>query len=645
MRLYLVVIVCFSIAALFLGAWILALSGFAAAFLLVMYTRLHHKRLQKDTLSYICSFQTENEDGSTELILKMPLPMMIFRIKDRNILWLNDRLQTLVGDKDHSFGMGIGELFPGFSWKWITEDIGEAPEPVSIDKKEYRVYGNTIRAGKNGTLWGLAYFVDITDYAATAREYALSRPVTALILLDNYEELFKNVDETEKSRILASIDGLVGEWCASAHGYLCRYERDRYVFLFEQRYLKFYENGRFGILDKVRTQHNSEGVSPTLSIGVGLGASSIADCYRYAMQGIDMAVSRGGDQAVIKNGAEYTFFGGKSSAAERPSKVRARVSANSIRELMRESETIFIMGHKNADADAIGAAAGLVCAARKLGKTAHIVVDPENNMAKSVISRLQRNPAYQSCFISDSSALKQDNENTLLIVVDTSRPDMTESAPLLEACRKIIVIDHHRRSAEFIERNAFALCEPYSSSTCETVAELLSYLVEPRDILRAEADALMSGIFLDTKNFSLRTTSRTFEAAAFLRKCGSDTTEVKKYFRSDLEATLVRCNVLKNTSVYRNGVVIASCPSCTDRAAAGAAADELINIEGVEASFVIYGGNGLNISARSIEQINVQIIMEELGGGGNRNNAGAQFSGRSEEEVLALLKAAIDRNI
>lgn len=642
-RLYLVVLICFSAALPFLAVWLSTLIGFAAAGLLILYTKLYHKKLQKDVLNYICSSKS-HDDGSTELILKMPLPVMIFRIKDRNVLWMNDRLQELVEDRDHSFGLGIGEVFPGFSWKWMTEDKSVSPELAVIGDRKFRVYGSVIQSGDNGTLWGMVYLVDVTDYAATAEEYTLSRPVTAIMLLDNYEELFKNVDETEKSRILAAIDGVVGEWCAAAHGYLCRYERDRYVFFFEERYLRSYEARRFSLLDTVRSQHNTEGIAPTLSIGIGRGAESVADSYRYAMQGIDMAVSRGGDQVVIKTGADYSFYGGKTSATERPSKVRARVSANTLRELIVESERVLIMGHKNADADSVGAAAGLVCAARKIGRPANIVLDPENNMAKSLITRLERNPVYQNCFIGEPLALKQDNENTLLIVVDTSRPERVESAELLEACGKIVVIDHHRRAAEYIERNVFALCEPYSSSTCETVAELLNYLVEPRDILRAEADALMSGIFLDTKNFSLRTSSRTFEAAAFLRKSGSDTTEVKKFFRSGLDETLERVGILSNAVMYRPGIIIASCPGCSDRAAAGAAADELINIEGVEASFVIYGGSGLNISARSVEKVNVQVILEELGGGGSSSNAGAQFSGRTEEEIIALLKASIDRN-
>ena len=645
MRLYFLVILVFTAAAIALRYWYLAIGELAVVLLLLFYTRLMSRRQKKRALRYVESSVHDSEDGSTSALINMPLPMVIFHLRDQNVLWVNETLLKLTGEREHTFEYRVDELIGDFSWDWLAEGKTSSDQLAVIGEKKYRVFGNLFRVSgnKSDDPWGMVYLVDATDYADTAAEYAASRPVVAVLLLDNYEELLRNLDETEKSRLLAMIDHRIGEWSAPARGYLCRFDRDRYVFIFEERYMPLYLENRFSILDAVRRVQNAAGIAATLSIGVGREAETLADGYRFAMLGVDMATSRGGDQAVVNSNMNYSFYGGNTVAVDRATKVKSRVMASAMGDLMVEAGNILVMGHRNADRDCIGAAAGIVCIARKRGRTARIVVDPEQNMAKQLIRQLKQQPLYREAFVSESEALSMADSRTLLVVVDTNRPDQVEAESLLQICGKVAVVDHHRRAADYIVNANLNFHEPYASSAAELVTELLQYMVEPKDILKIEAEAVLAGIVLDTKNFTMRTGSRTFEAAAFLRRSGSDTTEVKKLFQNDLQSTVARYDIIRKAEIYRDTVAIAVCGENRDRVVASQAADELINLAGIDASFVLYGGeDGVNISGRSLEQINVQVILEKLGGGGNRNTAGAQIRGRSLEEVEAELKTAID---
>ena len=645
MRLYFLVILVFTAAAIALRYWYLAIGELAVVLLLLFYTRLMSRRQKKRALRYVESSVHDSEDGSTSALINMPLPMVIFHLRDQNVLWVNETLLKLTGEREHTFEYRVDELIGDFSWDWLAEGKTSSDQLAVIGEKKYRVFGNLFRVSgnKSDDPWGMVYLVDVTDYADTAAEYAASRPVVAVLLLDNYEELLRNLDETEKSRLLAMIDHRIGEWSAPARGYLCRFDRDRYVFIFEERYMPMYLENRFSILDAVRRVQNAAGIAATLSIGVGREAETLADGYRFAMLGVDMATSRGGDQAVVNSNMNYSFYGGNTVAVDRATKVKSRVMASAMGDLMVEAGNILVMGHRNADLDCIGAAAGIVCIARKRGRTARIVVDPEQNMAKQLIRQLKQQPLYREAFVSESEALSMADSRTLLVVVDTNRPDQVEAESLLQICGKVAVVDHHRRAADYIVNANLNFHEPYASSAAELVTELLQYMVEPKDILKIEAEAVLAGIVLDTKNFTMRTGSRTFEAAAFLRRSGSDTTEVKKLFQNDLQSTVARYDIIRKAEIYRDKVAIAACGENRDRVVASQAADELINLAGIDASFVLYGGeDGVNISGRSLEQINVQVILEKLGGGGNRNTAGAQIRGKSLEEVEAELKTAID---
>ena len=646
MRLYFTVLVVFAVVALILRYWELGAMELIAALLLLVYSRFVHSRQEHQILEYVSSSVRQHEDMNTNTILSMPLPLAIFNLKDATVLWSNEEFLKITGERAHIFEITMEDMVPGFTLKWLSEGHKEAPELASIGEKKYRVYGNvfSLEGGSvSGNLWGITYFVDVTEYARVTEEYALSRPVVSIIMLDNYDELIKNLNETAKSSILAQIDHRINEWAEGSAGYLCRYDRDRYIFIFEERSMPAFLEGHFSILDSVRALQSANGITATVSVGLGRGASSLEEAYQFAMLGIEMALSRGGDQAVIKTPLNFEFYGGRAVAVERRTKVKSRVMASALGELMGDASNILIMGHKFADLDSVGAAAGICCIARKMEKPAHIVANMDTNLAQQIIERLRRLPEYADTFISEQEAVIRADSRTLLVVVDTNRPDQVESEDLLLSCNKIAAVDHHRRAADYIANAALNFHEPYASSASELATELLQYLVETADIRKAEAEAVMAGIVLDTKNFTMRTGSRTFEAAAFLRRCGADTTEVKKLLQNDLASTVARFSIVEKARIYKPGIAIAEGLETRDRIIAAQAADELVNIAGIEASFVLYDADEtVNISARSIGGVNVQVILEKLGGGGNRSTAGAQLRDMKEAEVSRRLKEAID---
>ncbi len=646
MRLYFAILLLFSLLALVLRHWELAAIELLVCLALFLYSRFVHSRQEHQVLEYVGTSVRRQDDISTNAILSIPLPLVIFNMKDGTVLWSNEGFLAITGERVHVFEIAMGDMIPGFSFKWLAEGHSEAAEPAVIGDRKYRVYGNvfSVESGSvSGNHWGMCYFVDVTEYEQVSAEYAASRPIVSVILLDNYDEVIKNLNETAKSGILARIDNCISEWTASGGGYLCRYDRDRYIYIFEERLLKGYVDGHFSLLDSVRELQSPSGIAATVSIGLGRGADTLEQGYQFAMLGIEMALSRGGDQAVIKTPLNFEFYGGKTVAVERRTKVKSRVMASALGELIGDASNILIMGHRFSDLDTVGAAAGLCCIARKMGKPVRVVLDREQTVAGALIERLQKLPEYAETFIGVQEGVILADSRTLLIVVDTNRPDQVESEDLLLSCNKIAVVDHHRRAADYIANAALNFHEPYASSACELTTELMQYLVETADIRKTEAEAVMSGLVLDTKNFTMRTGSRTFEAAAFLRRCGADTTEVKKLLQNDLPSTVARFSIVERAKLYKPGIAIAEGISTRDRTIAAQAADELVNVAGIEASFVLYSADDtINVSARSIGDMNVQVILEKLGGGGNRSTAGAQIKDMPEAEVSAKLREAID---
>lgn len=607
----------------------------------ILITRYQRKRrasaIIAQTVQALCQ-------AGRNTLLDSPFPMVVFRPTTGEVLWSNDLFLEVCGRKEHMADANLFSVIPLFDSSWLLNGGRVAPMEYSVRGRRYSVFGGlTPSEDSQQPPLATTYWIDVTDSSSLREHFYATRPVVCVIVIDNYEELTRSLTDSDRSSIRASIEQQLNLWVEGSDGFLCRYDRDRYLFLLDEEHFELLKKAKFSVLDAVHSVVSPNGVSASLSIGVGRD-TSLDEMFRFASLSIEMALSRGGDQAVVKNRFDFEFYGGRSKEQERRTKVKSRVMAGALEELMRSSPLVYVMGHRCADFDAVGAAAGIVAIARKKGVEAHIVQE-DKVVPGTVMARiLEREPAYEDVFVSQEEALLRADEDTLLVVVDTNRPDQVSSLPLLQRCRKVAVIDHHRRAADYIQNPTLNFHEPYASSAAELVTELVQYTIDAGDLLRTEAEALLAGIVLDTKNFTMRTGGRTFEAAAFLRRCGADTTQVRQLFQNDLEKTIMRYEVLKNAKFFHKGVAVAGTDRPVGRIVAAQAADELLNVSGVEASFVLYADDeSINISGRSLGSINVQVILEALGGGGNGAVAGAQLRGVAMEEAIKRLHHSIDQ--
>ena len=580
-----------------------------------------------------------------ETSVEPPFPMLTARLGDGTIVYANDSFKAVSGYKDVMMEVGVSDILPGFDLNWLASGKQEYPYDVTIGGRRYRACGTTIRTELPGTsVLAAVYFTDLTELYQVRDEYIRSRPVVSIILVDNYEELTKNMTDAAISTLNAQINTVITEWSEQYHGLLRQLEKNRFLFVFEKRDLSRAVEDKFSLLEQIHQVTSPSGLEASISFGLGVDAASYEEGFDFAALSIEMALSRGGDQAVVKDRFNFNFYGGRNKEADKRSKVRSRVTANSLMELIGGSSQVFIMGHSNADLDAVGAAMGISCMCRKKGKRAYIVVDEEINSATRLIEEIKTVPEYRDVFISGQDAMLLCDAKSTLVVVDTNRPDQVEHRPLLEAIPRVCVVDHHRRAADYINPVVVNLHEPYASSAAELVTELLQYAVEKRDVLPIEAKSLLAGIFLDTKSFHVRTGERTFEAAAYLRQLGAEPVEVKKLLQNDFQETMARYQIIKSARLYRHEIAVAALNAATSRALAAQAADELLNISGISASFVLYpDGDQTVVSARSIGTANVQMILEPLGGGGNAATAGAQLKNTNVKEALDKLVASIDK--
>ena len=570
--------------------------------------------------------------------------MMVFDLATEDILWSSESFLQLTEQREGIFDAHLETVFPNISFHWLLEGKTEAPETVVWNHRTYRVFGGVSHPEGGQSALATTYWMDVTDTEEMRRTLELTRPVVAILMVDNYEDLMKATPEGKRSAVRAMLEEKLSQWSAGSEGMMLRYDRDRYLFVFEEKSFSDFAAKRFDVLDAVREVVAGEGVAATLSIGVGRDADSFEALFKNASVALEMALSRGGDQAVVKDKLNFEFYGGRSKATEKRTKVKSRVMANALAELIDEAKQVYVMGHSYADMDALGAAAGVCAIVRKRGKKCRIVIDTENNAAHPMLRRLQALPEYQGAFLSGDDAFLRVQPETLLVVVDTNRPGSVESEPLLDACNRVAVIDHHRRGSSYIDKMALNYHEPYASSASELVTELLQYLIEPGDLLKAESEALLAGIVLDTKNFTNRTGGRTFEAAAYLRRAGADTADVQRMFQSDLQSMISRYDIIRRAELYHGDIAIAALDQECDRVIAAKAADEMLTLQGVRASFVLYRkDDGIYISARSLGEINVQVLVETLGGGGNSTTAGGQCSGMTVAEAKATLLRAIDK--
>jgi c-di-AMP phosphodiesterase-like protein len=638
-----VVMLLFCVAAAAMQNYYLAGGGLAVTTCLAIFYAVARKRRNREIQAFVQeAFRTAD---ITAKGTENPLPMAMVRLGDGGIVWASDRFAAVTGFKERLPEETIKRVLPGMSMEWLVSGKNEYPYDIAVGGRRYRVYGTLVHPEEHdGMLLGMIYLSDLTEMYQVRDEYIRSRPVVAIILVDNYEELTMNLPESTISTMDADINNAITAWAEVYHGLLRKLERNRYLLVFEKRDLENAMQDKFSVLENVHGIVNPTGLAASISIGLGVDGKDFEESYNFAALSIEMALSRGGDQAVVKDRLDFSFFGGRAKEADRRSKVRSRVTAKSLLELIGSSSQVFIMGHRNADLDAVGAAMGVACLCRKKNKKFHIVLDKEMNVAKQLLAEIVQVPEYANAFISGEEALLMADNRSTLVVVDTNRPDQVECQSLLDAMSRICVIDHHRRAAEYIESVVVNLHEPYASSASELVTELLQYSVEKENVLPIEAKSLMAGIFLDTKSFNVRTGERTFEAAAVLRRLGADTVEVKKLLQNDFQETMAKYQIIKSARLYRKEIAIAALNTGTTRVLAAQAADEMLNISGITCSFVLYpDGEKVNVSARSIGDANVQVILEPLGGGGNTATAGAQIAGKTVQQVLDDLVGSINK--
>ena len=639
-RLYVLLLAASAVAIYFFGEYnrIIAGAQIAVLILLALYSRISTRKRTAKLLGYLESMT----EGMDLTVRDTPLPVVVYNSQTNGIIWANSRFTMITGMRVPFFELAITDVVPDYSGDWLLDGKNECNDFVSVEDRKFRVYGSMARPGHEYI--ATTYWVDVTEQVRVSDEYLDSRPVFTILTLDNYDELLKGMREKEKNMLLSDIDEKIALWAGDVGGYLCKFDRDRHFFLFEERHLDAFVKDGFSVLDTVRAETGTDGVHATLSIGIGKDGKTPQENYRYANLGVEMALSRGGDQAVLRNRYGFEFFGGHEPKLENRTKVKSRIMANSFGELLADASAVFIMGHKPADFDSVGAAAGVCCIARAKSKAAHIVIDLNDHIAHPLIDMLSDAPEYEGIFISEQDAIIQADSKSLLVVVDTSRPDKVESNSLLLSCTRVAVIDHHRRAAEYIDNAVLSFHDPYASSSSELVAEMKQYLVDKADILRAEAEALLAGIVLDTKGFAINTGSGTFDVAAYLRRSGADAASVKRIMQTDIETAVSRYAIMQNAAIYRDGVALASSSEALSRVSIAQAADELLNITGVHTSFVAAkSGESVFVSGRSIGGVNVQLILETMGGGGSQSTAGLQIFGGDLGQVVEDLKKAIDK--
>lgn len=507
-------------------------------------------------------------------------------------------------------------------------------QEVQIDKKTYRLYGEYMPLKDEYVI--TIYFVDITKLVTLEKIYDEEDIYIGLIMIDNYEEIIQRIPDDERPQLVARIEKDIYEWASEFNGLILKSERDSFVCVFEKKYVKEIEEKKFDILDNIKEEQLSEKMQLTLSIAMSNEGKSNYDKYKSAQASLDIVLGRGGDQAVVREDEKYHFFGGRTQEVEKRTKVKARIVSHALEELIAEAENVMIMGHSNSDIDCIGSGMGLYRLAKTLGKETYIVNEANGISLDTFMKSIEDNQEYEDIMINKNEAMSKINENTLLIIVDTNKKNYVEIPELLEKTNKIVVIDHHRRSPDYIENAILTFHEVYASSASELVTEIIEYAQTEIELTEIEAEALYAGIMMDTKAFTFKTGVRTFEAAAYLRKCGVDIIKVKKWFQSDLETYNKISMIVGNSEVIYDSIAIALYEKEDKNAniVCAKAADELLTISNITASFVIgILGDKVCISGRSIGDINVQVILEKLGGGGHITLAGAQVEGMNVEEV------------
>ena len=633
-------------------------SGFIVLYVIIVL--ISNRRNRPLLINELVTFATQYGTVQKQLLNDFEIPYALLDYNSR-FLWMNEKFTEITG-KDKNYHKSVTTVFPS-----LTKDIlqkSEAVESINVmlDDRNYRISMKRIyfdSVTKDSAIVAIndtdeyltaIYLFDETELNRYIRENEEQKLVAGLIYIDNYEEALDSIEDVKRSLLIALVDRKVNKYFTEIDALVRKIEKDKYFVVFKYKYLEQLSADKFKLIEDVKSIKVGNEMAITLSIGVGAGGVSYTQNYEYARMGIDLALGRGGDQVVVKEGEEVTYYGGKAKQVERNTRVKARVKAHALREIIESREHVVIMGHTISDVDSLGAAIGVYCAARVLGKKAQIVLNEVTTSLRPLVECFTEEKGYPAdLFIKNEEALLITNKNTLVMVVDTNRPSYTECPELLNRTDTICVFDHHRQNSEVIENPVLSYIEPYASSACEMIAEVLQYFSENIKLEPSEADCIYAGILIDTNNFMTKTGVRTFEAAAYLRRAGAEVTRVRKMLRNDMAAYKARAEAVRHAEVYRGAFAISVCPAdnIESPTIVGAqAANELLNIVGIKASFVLTEYQGkIYISSRSIDEINVQLIMERVGGGGHLNVAGAQLTNCTIQEAKRMIQDTIDEMI
>lgn len=618
-----------------------------------------YRRNKPILMNELIDFATQYGTVQKRLLNEFEVPYAVMDATGK-LLWMNRQFEAL-SEKNKGYHKSITTIFPQ-----ITRELMEKEDELElVVEREECVYrasvhkihftdilheSSSIELTEKVQYLQVIYLFDETQLTRYRIENQEMQMVPALVYIDNYDEVLDTVEEVKKSLLVALVDRKVTKFFASIDGLVKKTENDKYFVVFQHKYLEKMEEEKFSLLEDVKSIKVGNEMSVTLSMGIGYVGNDYTKNYEYSRMAIDLALGRGGDQVVVKTRDKISYFGGSNRQVDKSTRVKARVKALALREIMITRDKFFVMGHKIADIDSFGAAIGIYCAARQLGKKAQIVIDEVNTTLRPLKECFTPENGYpDDMFIPSQLALDEIDSHTALIVVDTNRPSYTECPNLLNRAKAIVVFDHHRQCEDVVKNAVLSYTEPYASSTCEMIAEVLQYFDEDIKLSTQEADAIYAGILIDTNNFVSKTGVRTFEAAAYLRRCGAEVTRVRKMLRNDMDAYKARAEAVRHAEVFHNMFAISVCPADnieSPTVACAQAANELLNIIGIKASFVLTEYHDrIYISARSIDEINVQLVMERLGGGGHMNSAGAQLTGCTLEDAKRTIENTLDEMI
>ncbi|EGT4596212.1 phosphoesterase [Clostridioides difficile] len=618
-------------------------------FCIFVYMVFHNWRTtnirRHEWTEYIQNLSLDIDETTKKAIINLPIPLCILEF-DGNISWYNGKFYDMIGQKD-LLDKNIEDIVKNLNLRKVLNENKEMYTEINYKEKEYTIIYNVIKNDqeKNPKYLMILYWIDKTEYLKVKQNYDDEKNAMMLIQVDGYDEVLKSAAEDKRALINVEVEKILSALELNSNGALRRTSKDKFFLVMHKKELKKLEAEKFSILDTIRHIDYGNNLPVTISIGIGIDGDTLNENLKLATGALDLALGRGGDQAVVKTKDKFVFYGGKSKAVEKKTKVKSRLIGHALREVIQQSDQVYIMGHKYPDMDAMGAAVGVYDIYKSCNKTANIVLQSVNESIEIFINKINENNYYKKLFIGKEEAIDNCTKNTLVVVVDTHRPNYTECEELLKLSEKVVVIDHHRRGVEFINDAVLLFHEIYVSSTCEMVTELVQYMDEDVTINKLTAEGLLAGISLDTKNFAFKTGVRTFEAASYLRKVGADTIEVKKFFNSDVKDFIIKAEIIQSTKIINNRICLAYSSTEIDsiNVIIAQTADELLNIKEVEASFVLgEKDDTIFISARSLGQINVHVLMEKLGGGGHIDIAGAQLKNVSLKEAYKMVNKIIE---